>query len=71
MFIIRADGSVVSHRTGSPLFSKTFDELPMFPGDTLVVPTYINRTTFVRSLIDWSQILSNFGLGAAAVNVLR
>ncbi|HEX4164316.1 MAG TPA: SLBB domain-containing protein [Bryobacteraceae bacterium] len=71
MLIIRADGSVVSRRTGPPLFAKTFDSLPMSPGDTLIVPTYINRTTFVRSLIDWSQILSNFGLGAAAVNVLR
>lgn len=71
IFIIRADGSVVSHRASSPLFAKSFDQLPMFPGDTLVVPTYINRTTFVRSLIDWSQILSNFGLGAAAINVLH
>jgi hypothetical protein len=43
----------------------------MYPGDTLVVPTYINRATFVRSLLDWSQILANFGLGAAAINVLH
>jgi polysaccharide export outer membrane protein len=71
MFIVRADGSVISHRTGSTMFAKNFDTLPMFPGDTLIVPTYINRTTFVRSLIDWSQILSNFGLGAAAINVLH
>lgn len=71
MFIIRADGSVVSHQTGSVLFAKSFDSLQMFPGDTLVVPTYINRSTFVRALLDWSQILSNFGLGAAAINVLR
>lgn len=71
MFIVRADGSVISRKTGSTMFSKSFDSLPMFPGDTLVVPTYINRTTFVRSLIDWSSILSNFGLGAAAINVLR
>jgi polysaccharide biosynthesis/export protein len=71
MFIVRADGSVISHRPGTPLFAKNFDTLPMYPGDTLVVPTYINKTTFVRSLLDWSQILSNFGLGAAAVNVLR
>jgi hypothetical protein len=71
MFVIRADGSVISHGTNSTMFSKGFDALPMFPGDTLVVPTYINKTTLVRSLIDWSTILSNFGLGAAAINVLR
>ncbi len=71
MFIVRADGSVIRRRASTPLFAKAFDSLPMFPGDTLIVPTYINRTTFVRSLLDWSQILSNFGLGAAAINVLR
>jgi protein involved in polysaccharide export with SLBB domain len=71
MFIVRADGSVISRQTGSVLFAKSFDSLRMFPGDSLVVPTYINRTTFVRGLLDWSQIMSNFGLGAAAINVLR
>jgi protein involved in polysaccharide export with SLBB domain len=71
MFIIRADGSVISHPTGPVLFAKNFDSLQMYPGDTLVVPTYINRTSFVRGLLDWSQIFSNFGLGAAAINVLR
>ncbi len=71
MFIIRADGSVISRQTGPVLFAKGFDSLQMFPGDTLVVPTYINRTTLLRGLLDWSQILANFGLGAAAINVLR
>jgi protein involved in polysaccharide export with SLBB domain len=71
MFIIRADGSVISRQTGPILFAKSFDSLQMFPGDTLVVPTYINRTTLLRGLLDWSQILANFGLGAAAINVLR
>jgi protein involved in polysaccharide export with SLBB domain len=71
MFLVRADGSVVSRRVTSPLFAKSFDSLRMFPGDTLVVPTYINKGTFVRGLIDWSQIFSNFALGAAAVNILH
>jgi hypothetical protein len=71
MFIIRADGSVISHPTGPVLFAKNFDSLQMFPGDTLVVPTAINRSTLLRGLLDWSQILANFGLGAAAINVLR
>lgn len=71
MFIIRADGSVISHPTGPLLFAKNFDSLQMFPGDTLVVPTAINRSTLLRGLLDWSQILANFGLGAAAINVLR
>jgi polysaccharide export outer membrane protein len=71
MFLIRADGSIVSRHVTSPLFAKTFDQLRMSPGDTLVVPTYINKGTFVRGLIDWSQIFSNLALGAAAVNILH
>jgi hypothetical protein len=71
MFIVRADGSVISRPTGPALFGKNFASLQMYPGDTLVVPTYINRPTFLRGLLDWSQVVSNFGLGAAAVNVLR
>jgi len=70
MFVVRADGSVVSHGT-AVLFAKGFDSLSMYPGDTLVVPTYVNKPTFTRNLMDWSQILSNLALGAAAVNVLH
>jgi hypothetical protein len=43
----------------------------MFPGDTLVVPTYVNKSTFLRGLTDWSQVVANFALGAAAVNLLK
>ena len=72
MFIVRADGSVVSRSVvNTPFFARGFDTLPMYPGDTLVVPTYINKTTLQRNLMDWSSIVGNFGLGAAAVNVLR
>jgi protein involved in polysaccharide export with SLBB domain len=71
MFVIRADGSVVSNKSTPNLFAKGFDTLPMSPGDTLIVPTYLNRTTLVRGLIDWSTIFTNFALGAAAINVLH
>jgi protein involved in polysaccharide export with SLBB domain len=70
-FVVRADGSVVSHSANSPFFAKGFDSLHMFPGDTLVMPTAINKSSLVRNLTDWSQILTGFGLGAAAINVLR
>jgi protein involved in polysaccharide export with SLBB domain len=71
MFVVRADGSVVSRTTNAVLFSKSFDTLRMNPGDTLIVPTYINRPTFARSFMDWSQIFTNLALGAAAINVLH
>jgi protein involved in polysaccharide export with SLBB domain len=72
MFIVRADGSVVSRSTANTVFfARGFDTLPMYPGDTLVIPVYVNKTTFARNLMDWSQIAGNFALGAAAINVLH
>ena len=71
MVVVRADGSVVSHGKNGLLFSKNLETVPMYPGDTLVVPSYINHTTFLRGLMDWTQIFSNLALGAAAINVLH
>ncbi len=70
-FVIRADGSVVARETRSGLFSSSFDGLRIYPGDTIVVPTNITKTTRLRGFLDWSQVISNFGIGAAAINVLR
>lgn len=70
-FVIRADGSVVAKQSRSRLFASGFGSVRMYPGDTLVVPTNVTKTTFLRGLLDWSQVVSNFGLGVAAINVLR
>jgi polysaccharide export outer membrane protein len=66
MFLIRADGSVVSRATHSG-----FESLTVYPGDTVVVPTIIAKTSRMRSILDFSQVMSGLGVGAAAVNVLR
>jgi protein involved in polysaccharide export with SLBB domain len=71
MFVIRADGSVVSKTAAGSIFARNIESLRMFPGDTLVVPTYVNKSTFLRGLTDWSQVVANFALGAAAVNLLK
>jgi protein involved in polysaccharide export with SLBB domain len=71
MFVIRADGSVIAKDSRLRLFSAGFDSLRMYPGDTLVVPSNTSKTTLLRGLLDWSQVISSFGIGAAAVNVLK
>jgi hypothetical protein len=48
-----------------------FDNLPLHPGDSVVIPEAMFKTTILRSLRDWSQVFSQFALGAAAVNILR
>lgn len=72
IFIIRADGSVVSRASlNHNYWEDTFDRLPLFPGDTLVVPEKTVRPTALRGLLDWTQIFSQLAIGAAAVDVLR
>ncbi len=71
IFLIRADGSVVSKSWGEGLLTASFEGLRLNPGDTIVVPEQINKTTFLKGLKDWSQVFSQFALGAAAINILR
>ncbi|MDQ2950479.1 MAG: SLBB domain-containing protein, partial [Acidobacteriota bacterium] len=66
IFVIRADGSVYSRTKHAH-----FESLLMYPGDTLVVPTNAMKTSKMRTFVDWSQVISGFGIGAAAVNVLK
>jgi protein involved in polysaccharide export with SLBB domain len=69
MFLVRADGSVVSKEQVSGIWRGGFDSVRTLPGDMLVVPTQIDKGSFVRGLRDWSQIISQFALGAAAAYV--
>lgn len=73
MFIIRADGSVVSRQyVNRTLWADDqFARQVIYPGDTIVVPEQLNKTTILRGLTDWSAVFSQFALGAAAVNVIR
>jgi protein involved in polysaccharide export with SLBB domain len=71
-FIIRADGEVASRERGNTIWSGgDFDNLRINPGDTIVVPNKGLRPSVLRSVIDWSQVFSQFALGAAAVNVIK
>ena len=73
-FVLRADGSIVARRDRSGFFGGGFESLAVMPGDTLVVPAQIDRESrysFVTRVVkDWTQILSNFGLGVAALRVI-
>jgi len=68
--VVRADGSVVSGTQVASWFSGGLESLRLLPGDTIVVPEKIDQTTFLKGLKDWSQVIAQFGLGAAAVITL-
>ena len=49
----------------------SFDGERLMPGDTIVVPEDFDRVTWTKVLKDYGQILYQFGLGAAALKVLK
>jgi protein involved in polysaccharide export with SLBB domain len=70
IYVLRADGSVVSRQQSGFLFS-SLSGMRVMPGDTIVVPEDFQRTTWTKDLRDWTQIFYQFGLGAAALKVIR
>jgi protein involved in polysaccharide export with SLBB domain len=71
-FVLRADGSVTGRGAGQSIFSSSgFERLRLYPGDTIVVPEKSIRAGAMRTILSWSQILSNFGLGVAAINEIK
>jgi polysaccharide biosynthesis/export protein len=70
MFIICADGSVISKQGGGGAWKGSFDKYRLQPGDTLVVPSKLEIGMFQRNLRDWTQIFSQLALTAASLAVV-
>ena len=73
LFVLRADGSILGRQSTG--FFSNFESTRLMPGDTLIVPAKVDRESnynfLVRALRDWTQIFSNLGIGAAAIQTLR
>ena len=73
-FVLRADGAIVARRDRGGFFGSSFESMQVMPGDTVVVPAQIDRESrynlVTRVFKDWTQILSNFGLGVAAIRAV-
>ncbi|TAK86062.1 MAG: sugar transporter [Betaproteobacteria bacterium] len=70
IYVLRANGSVASSRQRGILVGSV-SGLRLMPGDTIVVPEDFERTTWMKDLKDWTQIFYQFGLGAAALKVIK
>ena len=74
VYLLRADGSVVSKRqTGflSGYIGGSLDHVRMMPGDSIVVPEELDKSTWMRNIMDITQVFYQLGLGVAALKVLR
>ncbi|MDO3377866.1 SLBB domain-containing protein [Geoalkalibacter halelectricus] len=77
MFIVRADGTVLSQNQAGAGVSWDrenfrwvfggFNNTVMYPGDTLLVPEKFRRIHLMREIKDLTQIFYQIALGAAAV----
>lgn len=69
MYILQADGTAKSaHSAG---WFAGIGSNALNPGDIVVVPEKIDRSTFMQSLKEWTSIFYQFGLGAAGIKVLK
>ncbi len=73
-FVLRANGGVISAQQtsgGWVNFGSSLSNVAALPGDTVFVPEEMNKTTFMQSAKEWTQILYQFGLGAAALKTIK
>jgi protein involved in polysaccharide export with SLBB domain len=70
-FIIRADGDVASYGMNKGPWGSEFNGCPIYPGDTIVVPEKILKPSALYGVMNWSQMFSQFALGAAALEVIH
>ena len=73
-FVIRANGNVVSSRQQSSgwfISGTGLSTVGAQPGDTIFVPEDLTKVSFSQEAKEWTQILYQFGLGAAALNSLK
>lgn len=75
VMVIRADASIDSDAKNTGFFSKRVMDMKLFPGDVIFVPeTFDKRTAYTQFMTgakDWTTILYQFGIGAAAWNTLK
>jgi hypothetical protein len=74
VFVVRADGTLQSPDLDK-FFKTKLDKVDLNPGDTIVVPEKIisesGYSAFMRGLKDWTQVLFQLGLSAAAIKVIK
>jgi protein involved in polysaccharide export with SLBB domain len=70
IFVIRADGTVVSKQSRSAHLHGDFEKLRLFPGDAIVVPERFKAPGGIRGIQDFTQIISQSALTAAALGAV-
>jgi protein involved in polysaccharide export with SLBB domain len=70
MFVVRANGAVVSKEAMNSTWGNEFYKLKLNPGDTIVVPDKSLKPSALRAFMTWSQFLSQITFSAAAATAV-
>ncbi len=71
IFVIRADGSVVSRQSHSGHSHGNFESLKLLPGDAVIVPEKLRVSSKMSDLLQATQFASQTALTAAALSVVH
>ncbi len=75
LVLVRADGTVEGSTSRLALWSTGINSKKLNPGDSLFVPALVDRRSayslFIDGAKDWTSLLYQFALGAAAFKTLR
>jgi len=71
IFVIRADGTVVSRQSRKSHVHGDFENMKLLPGDAIVVPAKIRVSSKMSALLQTTQFASQMALTAAALSVVH
>ena len=71
IFVIRADGSVVSRQSHRSHSHGNFENLKLLPGDAIVVPDKLRVSSRMTNVLQFTQLASQLALTAAALSVVH
>jgi len=71
IFVIRADGTVVSRQSRNNHSHGSFDNLRLLPGDAIVVPEKLRVSSPMNNFLQATQFASQLALTAAALSVVK
>ena len=71
IYLIRADGTVVSRQSRDKFWGGDFASMRLMPGDAIVVPEKIKTGAGWKNFQDITQIVSQTALTAAALSVIQ
>jgi polysaccharide export outer membrane protein len=71
IFVIRADGTVVSRQSHNNHSHGNFENLRLLPGDAIVVPEKLRVSSKMNDILQATQFASQTALTAAALSVVK